>query len=368
MKVATIIGTRPELIKLSATLNKLDDNFNHTIIHTGQNYDYELNDIFYQDLGIRKPDYFLDCVDGQLGNTIGNIISKSFEILKRIQPDCLLVYGDTNSCLSVISAKRLKIPVFHMEAGNRCFDQRVPEELNRKIVDHLSDVNLTISEHARKYLLNEGLNPHLTLKIGSSLPEILKSQMEKINNSMILQKYNLENNKYIVLSLHREENVDDEENLKNLLEAMKEAMIQFKVKIVFTIHPRTLKRIAEFKLNHLVSEFIQTKPLGFSDYISLQQQSFCVISDSGTIWEESNILSFPAISPRVTHERPESMEEASVIFTGHKVTDILRGIKIATSKLPSTRAYDYTSTNVSGKVVSIISSYTEYINQNIWKK
>lgn len=368
MKVATIIGTRPELIKLSATINKLDKFFDHTIIHTGQNYDYQLNEIFYDDLGIRKPDLFLECVGDDLGITIGNIISKSYEVLKKLNPDSLLIYGDTNSCLSVLSAKRLKIPVFHMEAGNRCFDQRVPEELNRKIVDHLSDVNLTISEHARNYLLREGLNPHLTLKIGSSMPEILALCEEKIQNSIVLQEYDLKERSYLVLSLHREENVDIESNLSSILMAVNKAMNKFEVSVLFSVHPRTLKRIKEFQLDHLISKFIISKPFGFSDYICLQKNSFCVVSDSGTIWEEANILSFPAVSPRVTHERPESIEEGSVIFCGHKVSDLLLAMKIAISKYRASIAPDYSSTNVSEKVLTIMSSYTEYINSNVWRK
>jgi len=371
MKIATIVGTRPELIKLSAVIKKMDTVCEHLLIHTGQNFDFELNEIFFKDLEIRKPDVFLEAAGDNFAYTISQIISKSYDVLVKEKPDAILLYGDTNSCLSVIVAKKLKIPVFHMEAGNRCFDERVPEELNRKIVDHLSDINMPISDHARKYMEREGISPETIIKIGSSMPEVLNNQKNKINSSNILSKLNLKEKEFIVVSLHREENVDSSKNLANIVNSINEIVKVYKKKIIFSIHPRTKNKLVSFGLDDKLSnEVIQSKPLGFNDYIKLQQTSFCVISDSGTISEESSILKFPAITIRQSHERPEAMDEGTVIMTGFVTKNIIDSIKIVTDsgggKIMT--AMDYTPENVSEKVVRIIFSYVDYINRNVWKK
>ena len=371
MKIATIVGTRPELIKLSEVIKKLDTVCEHLLIHTGQNFDFELNEIFFEDLEIRKPDIFLDASGENFAYTISQIISKSYDVLVKESPDAILLYGDTNSCLSVIVAKRLKIPVFHMEAGNRCFDERVPEELNRKIVDHLSDINMPISDHARKYLEREGILPETIIKIGSSMPEVINSQKNKINSSKILSKLKLKENDFIVVSLHREENVDSLENLSMIVNSLNEIVKVFKKKIIFSIHPRTKNKLISFGLlEKLSNNIIQSKPLGFNDYIKLQLTSFCVISDSGTISEECSILNFPAITIRQSHERPEAMDEGTVIMTGFEKQNIIDSIKIVTS--PQSKriitANDYLVENVSEKVVRVIFSYVDYINRNVWKK
>ena len=371
MKIATIVGTRPELIKLAMVIKKLDSHSDHFLIHTGQNFDYELNQVFFEDLGIREPDYFLEAAEENLAYTISSIISRSYDTLQKIRPDALLVYGDTNSCLCVIVAKRLKIPVFHMEAGNRCFDQRVPEELNRKVVDHLSDINLPISEHARKYMENEGIRPETIIKIGSSMPEVLKAQEQKILESKILNEYKLEKKNYFVVSIHREENVDDEVNLIALVDAINLIISEYNYPIIFSIHPRTQKKLEVSGLDKkLNSKVIQLKPLGFNDYINLQMNAFCVVSDSGTISEESSILKFPAITVRQAHERPEAMDEATVIMTGLNQQNIIDSIQIVTApdRLPIQVAHDYSCENVSEKVVRIIHSYVDYINRNTWRK
>ena len=371
MKIATIVGTRPELIKLSAVIKKLDSVCDHILIHTGQNFDFELNQIFFDDLGIRKPDIFLDAAGENFAYTISKIISKSYDTLVAKKPDAILLYGDTNSCISVIVAKRLKIPVFHMEAGNRCFDERVPEELNRKIVDHLSDINMPISDHARNYLEREGILPETIIKIGSSMPEVLNNQMNKIKSSDILSKLNLKEGEFFVVSLHREENVDSNDNLTNIINTLNEIVKVFKKKVIFSIHPRTKNKIISFGLDKVLSnDIIQSKPLGFNDYIQLQISSFCVISDSGTISEESSILKFPAITIRQSHERPEAMDEGTVIMTGFNKINILDSINIVTrfNAKKIITAKDYTSENISEKVVRIIFSYVDYINRNIWKK
>lgn len=373
MKVMTIIGTRPEIIKLSEVLKELDRCVDHIMVHTGQNYDYELNQIFFDDLGIRKPDYFLDSVGNALAETIGNVIIKSDEVLERENPDALLVLGDTNSCLCVISAKRKKIPIFHMEAGNRCFDLRVPEEINRKIVDHISDVNLVYTEHARRYLLDEGLNPHLTIKTGSPMNEVLTKHKELIESSDILKRLELIKGKYLVISAHREENVDSESRLSILLTSLDSLAETFGYPIIFSVHPRTkarIEKLGKIDVNPLV-RFL--KPLGFLDYIQLQQNAACVISDSGTITEESSILSFPAVTIRETHERPEGMDEGTLIMSSIDADSLTRNIQIAiehfsTDVKPFRLVKDYSSFNVSKKVVRIILSYTSYVNEYTWKK
>lgn len=366
MKVMTIVGTRPEIIKLSAVIPELDKYTDHILVHTGQNYDYELNEIFFDGMGIRKPDVFMEAAGKTAAETIGNVIIKSDELIKKHQPDAILLYGDTNSCLSVISAKRNKVPVFHMEAGNRCFDQRVPEELNRKVVDHLSDINMTITEHARRYLLAEGIKPETVIKVGSSMKEVLAHNKTKIDNSDVLKRLKLKARKYFVLSVHREENVDSQQNIKDLVESLEAICKTYKLPIVFSVHPRTQKLIEKnnIKLPKLVTTM---KPLGFADYIHLQQQAFCVISDSGTITEESSLLGFPAVTVRQAHERPEGMDEGTLIMTGLDKQTVLDSIKVVVSeRMPIVKDYD--ADNVAQKVVRIILSYTNYINRTVWRR
>lgn len=366
MKVMTIVGTRPEIIKLACVIPALDEFTEHTLVHTGQNYDYELNEIFFSGMGIRKPDIFMNAAGENAAETIGNVIKMSDELFKQHKPDALLVYGDTNSCLSVISAKRNKIPVFHMEAGNRCFDQRVPEEINRKIVDHLSDINMTITEHARRYLVAEGIPAETVIKVGSSMKEVLETNKESINKSDVLDKLGLKEKEYFLLSTHREENLDNEKNFNDLIDSINAICETYKYPVIFSVHPRTQKVIdgKGIKLHELVKTM---KPLGFADYVKLQQNAFCVISDSGTITEESSLLGFPAITVRQAHERPEGMDEGTLIMTGLDKQTILDSIKIVTStRMPIVKDYD--ADLVSQKVVRIIMSYTDYINRTVWQK
>jgi UDP-N-acetylglucosamine 2-epimerase (non-hydrolysing) len=366
MKVMTIVGTRPEIIKLSAVIPELDKYTEHILVHTGQNYDYELNEIFFDGMGIRKPDIFMNIAGKTPAETIGNVIMKSDELFKEHKPDAVLLYGDTNSCLSVISAKRNKIPVFHMEAGNRCFDQRVPEELNRKIIDHLSDINMTITEHARRYLVAEGIPAETVIKIGSNMKEVLANNKESIDKSDVLLRLGLKEKEYFVLSTHREENLDNETNFNNLIESIDAICEKYKYPIVFSIHPRTQKLIdsRNIKLHKLV---IPMKPLGFADYNRLQKDAFCVISDSGTITEESSLLGFPAITVRQAHERPEGMDEGILIMTGLDKITVLDAIKVVTSGIMGV-VKDYDADKVAQKVVRIIMSYTGYINRTVWRK
>jgi UDP-N-acetylglucosamine 2-epimerase (non-hydrolysing) len=372
MKVMTIVGTRPEIIKLALTMQELDKYVEHIIVHTGQNYDYELNEIFFKDLELRKPDYFLEAVGETLAQTIGNIISKSDEVMEKEKPDAVLLYGDTNSCLSVISAKRRKIPVFHMEAGNRCFDQRVPEELNRKVVDHLSDINMVLTEHARRYLMTEGIRPETIIKTGSSMKEILEKYKNKIDTSKILEELSLKKGEYFVVSAHREENVDSEVNFRNLCETLNLLAKEYKKPIIFSVHPRTKKKIET--LNVSFNKLIQFhKPFGLFDYLTLQKNAFCVLSDSGTITEESSILSFPAVTMRNSHERPEGMDEGTVIMSGLVPEKVIEAIKVTVSQYkenskPFRIIKDFDVDNVSKKVIKIILSYTDYINREVWKK
>lgn len=366
MKVMTIVGTRPEIIKLSSTIKALDKFTDHVLVHTGQNYDYELNEIFFDGMGLRKPDIFINAAGQSAPETIANVIKKSDDLFKEHKPDAILLYGDTNSCLSVISAKRNKIPVFHMEAGNRCFDQRVPEELNRKIVDHLSDINMTLTEHARRYLIAEGIPAETVIKTGSSMKEVLEENRESIGNSDVLEKLGLKEKEYFLLSSHREENLDSEKNFNDLVESINAICEIYKFPVIFSVHPRTQKLLDSrgVKLHPLVQTM---KPLGFADYNKLQQNAFCVISDSGTITEESSLLGFPAITVRQAHERPEGMDEGTLIMTGLDKNTILDSIKIVVSqRMPVVKDYDVEK--VSQKVVRIIMSYTGYINRTVWRK
>ena len=373
LKVMTIVGTRPEIIKLSRVMAELDKYTEHIMVHTGQNFDYELNEIFFQELRIRKPDYFLDAAGKNAAETIANVIRKSDELMDQVKPDALLLYGDTNSCISVISAKRRKIPIFHMEAGNRCFDQRVPEEINRKIVDHLSDINMPLSEHARKYLLAEGLRPETVIKTGSPMTEVLIYHKAEIEENDVLEKEGLKKGDYFIVSTHREENVDSEKNFSDLLSSLNAIVDKYHKEVIVSTHPRTRKKLESigFINSNPMIEFM--KPFGFMEYIKLQQNAFCVISDSGTITEESSILHFPAITIRQAHERPEGMDEGTLIMTGLNSDRILESIEIVTSQYAEGADVihsipDYASDNVSKKVVRIILSYTDYINRTVWHK
>ena len=372
IKVMTVVGTRPEIIKLSQVIKELDINVDHTIVHTGQNYDYELNELFFEQLGIRKPDIFLDAIRGSPSETIGDIIAKSDRVYKEIKPDALLIYGDTNSCLTVISAKKRKIPIFHMEAGNRCFDLRVPEEVNRKIIDHLSDINLPLSEHARNYLLAEGIKPETVIKIGSPMMEVLNANMEKIKSSNILETEGLKAQGYILISIHREENVDSEKNFSDFLDSIDEISKVYNLPIIISTHPRTRKKLEEigYEKNNKLIRF--SKPYGFHEYNKLQMNAFCVISDSGTITEESSILNLPAITIRQAHERPEGMEEGTLIMSGLNKERIIESIEVVTSQHREDRVTkivsDYDVDNVSIKVLRIILSYVDYINRTVWHK
>lgn len=374
-KVVTVIGTRPEIIKLSNTLTELDKYTNHIIVHTGQNYDYELNEIFFKDLGLRKPDYFLNVENTSSIVAISQILEKIDKVLEKEKPDAFLIYGDTNSCLSVIAAKKRKIPIFHMEAGNRCFDERVPEEVNRKVVDHLSDINITLSEHARRYLIAEGIKAERIIKLGSSMKEVLNDNKDKINNSNVLNKLNLTKGDYFVVSIHREENLDIDNNFEKLIESLNNIASTFNKKIIFSVHPRTRKKIDKLNGTLKIDGRIEMlKPLGFIDYISLQKNAFCTISDSGTITEESSILGFPAVTIRNNHERPEGMDEGTVIMTGVDSDCIISSINIVTGQFNDTKTnpihivQDYDIDNVSIKMVRIINSYIGYVNREIWKK
>ncbi len=372
LKVVTVVGTRPEIIRLSRVLPKLDQYMDHILIHTGQNYDYELNEIFFKDLDIRKPDYFLDAAGATAAETIGQMIIKVDPLLAEIQPDALLVLGDTNSCLAAIPAKRRKIPIFHMEAGNRCFDQRVPEETNRKIVDHTSDINLTYSDIAREYLLREGLPPDRVIKTGSPMFEVLNHYLPKIEASSVLAMLGLEEQDYFVVSAHREENVDSEVNFRKLVAILNGLAETYGKRVIVSTHPRTRKRVENLGVRfHEKVELL--KPLSLTDYVHLQMHAHAVLSDSGTINEESSILNFPALNLREAHERPEGMEEASVMMTGLELDRVHQGLAIlADQKREGERTLrqvsDYSMPNVSEKVARIILSYTDYVNRVVWKK
>jgi UDP-N-acetylglucosamine 2-epimerase (non-hydrolysing) len=372
LKVATVVGTRPEIIRLSRVMAKLDEHCEHVIIHTGQNYDYELNQIFFDDLGIRKPDHFLEAAGTTAAETIGKVIIAVDRVLAVVKPDALLVLGDTNSCLAVLPAKRRKIPVFHMEAGNRCFDQRVPEEINRRIVDHTADVNLTYSSIAREYLLAEGLSPDLVIKTGSPMFEVLNYYRPKIEASDVLTRLGLEENKFFLVSAHREENVDGDASFASLVRLLNTVAERHAIPLIVSTHPRTQKR-ADATGSRFHPNIRLLKPLGFSDYVRLQQVARTVLSDSGTINEESSILNFPALNIREAHERPEGMEEAAVMMVGLNTERALQGLEILrTQGRGKTRTLelvgDYTMPNVSEKVVRIIHSYTDYVHRVVWRK
>ena len=370
IKLATVIGTRPEIIRLAEIIKLADKNFEHILIHTGQNYDYTLNEIFFEDLGIRKPNYFLNVAGEHLGETIGNVISKSYEVLNQEKPDALLVLGDTNSVLCTISAKRLKIPIFHMESGNRCFDQNVPEEINRKISDHISDINLTYTEHSRRYLLSEGFRKDHVFVTGSPLFEVLIKNLENINKSDILDKLKLKKNNYFVVSAHREENIDLGNNFIDLVESLNAVAEKFKMPIIFSTHPRTKKEIE--KKNIKFHKLIKTlPPFGFFDYVNLQRNSFCVLSDSGTISEESSMLKFPAVSIRTSTERPEAIDAGSIVLGGIKKNQVINAISICLDTFNETTLslpFEYQIKDVSSRVIRVIQSYTSIINKVIWNK
>lgn len=371
LKVMTIVGTRPEIIKLSRVIPLIDKFFDHILVHTGQNYDYELNEVFFNDLEIRQPDHFLNAAKGSAIESIAEIIKASGEVLEKEKPDALLLYGDTNSCLSVLAAKKLKIPIFHMEAGNRCFDQRVPEEINRKIVDHLSDINFVHSEHSRRYLIDEGLRPEQIIKSGSPMTEVLNKFLPSINESKILAKLKLSKKDYFLVSVHREENLDNPENFKDLLDSLNTVATSFNKRIIVSTHPRTRKKLESLNdtsFNPLI-EFM--KPVGYFDYNNLQINSLCTISDSGTITEESSLLKFPAITIRQAHERPEGMDAGILIMSGLKPDDVINSINIAieqSREFKNSDIEDYSNQNISYQVVKVIQSYTGYINRTTWKK
>lgn len=373
LKVMTIVGTRPEIIKLSEVMKELDKHTNHVLVHTGQNYDYELNELFFEQLGVRRPDFFLEAVKGSVSEAIGDIIAKADKVIADEKPDAILVYGDTNSCLAVIPAKKRKVPIFHMEAGNRSFDQRVPEEINRKIVDHLSDINMPLSEQARDYLISEGIRPETIIKTGSSMLEVLNANMDKIQASDILEKEGLEKNKYMLMSIHREENVDSEQNFSDLLKSIDEMTQVYQMPIIISTHPRTRKKLESIGYEHTNKLIRFSKPYGFHEYNKLQMEAFCVISDSGTIAEEGSILNLPAVTIRQAHERPEGMDEGTLIMSGLNKDRVIEAIDVVTKqhnrdKRPMKIVTDYNVDNVSKKVLRIILSYTDYINRTVWHK
>ncbi|RJP71763.1 MAG: UDP-N-acetylglucosamine 2-epimerase (non-hydrolyzing) [Comamonadaceae bacterium] len=372
LHVMTIVGTRPEIIRLSRVMARLDEHCRHEIVHTGQNYDYELNQIFFDDLGIRKPDHFLEAAGGTAAETIGNIIGRIDALLARHSPEAVLVLGDTNSCLSVIPAKRRKIPIFHMEAGNRCFDMRVPEEINRRIVDHTADINLTYSSIAREYLLREGLPPDMVIKTGSPMAEVLAHYRPRIDASQVLSTLGLEKGRFFIVSAHREENIDSDAQFLKLVDVLNKVAEQHGLPVIVSTHPRTQKRVEARAVSfHPLVRLL--KPLGFTDYNQLQIQARAVLSDSGTINEESSILNFPALNLREAHERPEGMEEAAVMMVGLETERVLQGLVILASQPRGEQRLlrpvaDYSMPNVSDKVVRIIHSYTDYVNRVVWKK
>lgn len=372
-KVMTIVGTRPELIKMSRVIAELDQHVNHLLVHTGQNYDYELNGLFFEDLGIRKPDYFLEAVGDNAAQTIARVIEKSDAIFEKEMPDAVLLYGDTNSCLAVIAAKRRKIPVFHMEAGNRCFDQRVPEELNRKVLDHLSDINLVLTEHARRYLIAEGIRPETIIKTGSHMQEVLEHYMPQIEKSDILNKLGLKSNQFFIVSAHREENIDSPRNMQDMIQTLNALAQEYKVPVIVSTHPRTKKKLDSMELGKLDPLVQFLKPFGFCDYIKLQMEALCVVSDSGTISEEGSLLNLPAITIRNAHERPEGMDVGTVIMSGLKKDRVLDAVKVIIAQHDKTKRVmhavaDYEGGPVSKQILRIVLSYIDYVNRTVWSK
>ncbi len=373
IKVMTLVGTRPELVKMSRVIAELDRCVNHILVHSGQNHDYELSQVFFDDLEIRKPDYFLNAGGDNASKTIAKVISSTDDVLEKEQPDAFLIYGDTNSCMAVIAAKRHKVPVFHMEAGNRCFDQRVPEELNRKVLDHLSDINMVLTEHARRYLLAEGIRPETIIKTGSHMDEVLEYYRPKIMASKVLKQEGLEEGQFIIVSAHREENVDTPENLRDLMESLRALADTYQYPIIVSTHPRTRKRLDALgeNLDHPLIRFV--KPFGLLEYIKLQMGAFCILSDSGTITEEASLLNLPAVTIRNTHERPEGMDEGTLVMCGLKKERVLEAVKLVTSQFDrNERVFsvvkDYRAGVVSKQIVRIVLSYTDYINRTVWHK
>ena len=371
LKVMTVVGTRPEIIRLSEIIKKCDRYFNHTLVHTGQNYDYSLSQVFFEELGLREPDFYLNVVGENLGLTMGNVIAKSYDLMMEVRPDAVLVLGDTNSCLSVISAKRLKIPVFHMEAGNRCFDENLPEEINRRIVDHTSDVNMCYTEHARRYLYAEGIKKEFTYVVGSPMAEVLRKNIDKINASKILEQLKLESGKYILLSAHREENIDTEKNFFELMHAVNVMAEHYDIPVIYSMHPRSAKFIEQrgFKFHKNVRSL---KPFGFMDYNCLQQNAFCVVSDSGTIPEEASYFKFPAVSIRTSTERPEGLDKGVFVIGSITAESVLQAVDMAVNMQANGElgltVPDYSDENVSTKTVKIIQSYVGIINKMVWRK
>ncbi|MFA6061476.1 MAG: UDP-N-acetylglucosamine 2-epimerase (non-hydrolyzing) [Gallionella sp.] len=373
LKVLTIVGTRPELIKMSRVIAEFDLHTKHILVHTGQNYDYELNQLFFDDLGIRKPDYFLEAVGENAAQTIARVIEKADAVMEKEQPDAIMLYGDTNSCLAVIAAKRRKIPVFHMEAGNRCFDQRVPEELNRKVLDHLSDINLVLTEHARGYLIAEGIRPETIIKTGSHMREVLDHYMPKIKQSDVLKRMGLEANKFFIVSAHREENIDSPENMLNMVETLNALAETYKYPVIVSTHPRTKKRLDTMELGNLNPLIQFLKPFGFCDYIKLQMEALCVVSDSGTITEEASLLNLPAITIRNAHERPEGMDVGTLIMSGLKKDHVLDAVRVILAQHDKTRRVmqaveDYEAGAVSKQMLRVVLSYVDYVNRTVWSK
>lgn len=371
LKILTLVGTRPEIIKLSRVIFELEAHTNHILVHSGQNYDYELNQVFFQDLGLRKPDYFLDIGGESAAKAVGYVISRLDDVLDKEKPDAMLLLGDTNSCLGAIAAKRRKIPLFHMEAGNRCFDQRVPEEINRKIIDHISDINMTYTEHARRYLLLEGLRPETVIKTGSPMKEVLNCYRSAIDASDVLDRMQLMPGGYFVVSAHREENIDNEVNFKNFLDTLATMAQKYDRAIIVSTHPRTRKRMESSGIGDVDRRVHFMRPLGFLDYVKLQLNAFCVVSDSGTITEESSILNFPAVTIRQAHERPEGMDEGTLIMCGLQPESVIQAIDVVTGQAHAGKRVfrivpDYDVDNVSQKVLRIIMSYIDYINRTVW--
>jgi len=372
-KVMTLVGTRPELIKMSRVIAELDVHTQHVLVHSGQNYDFELNEVFFRDLGIRRPDHFLGAAAETTAKMISEVISRTDDVLEQEQPEALLLYGDTNTCLAVIAAKRRKIPVFHMEAGNRCFDERVPEELNRKVVDHLSDINLVLSEHARRYLIAEGIRPETIIKTGSHLPEVLAHAMPRIQASDVLARSRLEPGRFFIVSAHREETVDTPERLRELLRTLRAVAAEWKMPVIFSTHPRTRKRLEALGESEEDPMIRFLAPFGYNDYVKLQLESFCILSDSGSITEEASLLSLPAVTIRDAHERPEGMDVGTLVMCGIKQDQVLDAIRVVTRQHDRTRRVfpvvpDYESGPVSKQVVRVVLSYIDYVNRTVWRR